>query len=36
MTIEQIFSESFNIPVSEVHDNIQYQGIEKWGLSKSS
>ena len=30
MTIEQIFSECFNIPISEVNDSIQYQGIEKW------
>ncbi len=30
MTIEQIFSECFNIPVEQVHDNIKYQEIEKW------
>lgn len=30
MTIEQIFSECFNIPLEQVHDDIKYQEIEKW------
>lgn len=30
MTIVEIFSECFDISVDQVHDDIQYQGIEKW------
>ena len=30
MTIEEIFSECFNVPMDEIHDDIQYQEIEKW------
>ena len=30
MTVEQIFSECFDIPAEKVTDDIQYQGIEKW------
>ena len=30
MTVDEIFSECFNIPVSDVNDEIQYQEIEKW------
>lgn len=30
MTLAEIFSECFDIPVEKVTDDIQYQGIEKW------
>ena len=30
MTVDEIFSECFNIPVSDVNDNIEYKEIEKW------
>lgn len=30
MNVETIFSECFDIPAEQVHDDIQYQGIEKW------
>ena len=29
MTIEEIFSECFGIPVKQVNDDIKYQEIEK-------
>ncbi len=30
MTVDEIFSQCFNIPVSDVNEDIQYQEIEKW------
>jgi len=30
MTVNEIFSKVFNIPVSDVTDDIKYQEIEKW------
>lgn len=30
MTVEQIFSECFDISPEQVRDDIKYQGIEKW------
>ncbi len=30
MTVNEIFSECFNIPISDVEDDIKRQEIEKW------
>lgn len=29
-TIEEVFSQCFDIPVDQVNDGIKYQEIEKW------
>jgi acyl carrier protein len=30
MTVEEIFGECFDVATEQVHNGIQYQGIEKW------